>query len=203
MRLDDLHDRLPEQVIVLLTPERGLELRETERHEVMAVTYSTFADLAASCGAGQPCAQATRSELARAAGQFDITMFALDLTIPEGHRYPEPDSRQQPEMTFAEPDDSDTSVVYIPSRPYRVGQAQAVLELQPHEGKLTMLVYSSQEMLRAGCGPHQDFITIRIEYVNEVAWRAGAEATLLDPVLAEESRHTAPVVDWASRDLFS
>lgn len=118
----------------------------------------------------------------------------MDMPLPDGHRYPEPDPRDEPELPQLDETLPD-GLVYVPSRPTgRRRGRNVVLELQPHEGRRTLLAYESLDALRAGCGPYQSCVSIRADRLDEVASQAGAEAVLFNPVLSEQARHTAPVL---------
>lgn len=159
--------------------------------------YSSIQRLVAACGAGQPWVSITSDELEAACAEHGVAAVALDTAHPEGHRYPEPDPREQPELEPL-PDQDDGSLVYVPSRPVSEGDTQVNLELQPDKaGRAMLLAYSSPELLVAGCGPYQPWVAIHATDIDLVAEEAGACGVLFNPELAEDSRHTGPVQDWS------
>lgn len=138
----------------------------------------------------------SRDHLSGVCDEFEITIVALDLPLPTGHRYPEPDVHERPDLAAAMPLDDD-GLLYLASRPVRSWNDLVELELQPDaRGRLMVLAFTTQEQLAAGCGPHQAWVAVPADLVDEAAFRADADGVLFNPVLAEESRHTAPVQDW-------
>jgi hypothetical protein len=201
VRVDDLDEELPENVFVLVLPGDvarggGVELWRTHRRDRTLVGYSSISGLVSACGGGQPWALLARDQLIQVCDEHEITIVALDLPLPEGHRYPEPDAGEQPDLDDAVPL-HDGGLLFVASRPLRSWTELVELELQPDaRGRLMLLAYTSQEELDAGCGPHQAWVSIPAELLGEAAWRAGADGVLFNPILAEESRHTGPVHDW-------
>ncbi|WP_406629874.1 SAV_915 family protein [Amycolatopsis sp. WGS_07] len=205
VRLDDVRVRLPDLVFVLVTlgtegQPGGLEVRRTARNEFAVTAYSSIDRLVDACGSGQPWAQVTRDRLAEVCQELGIGIVVFDAVLDRLPRYPEVDSRDQPPLEPAEPLDEPDGCFYVPSRPVRAGQRVVELELQPvRDGRPVLLAYTSPELLAAGCGPHQPWVAVNGDDLEAVANEAGARGVLLNPVLAEESRHAAPVQDWASR----
>jgi hypothetical protein len=120
----------------------------------------------------------------------------LDLTP----RYSEVDSREQPPLDTLEPLSEHDGLLYVPSRPVQANQYVVELELQPDKaGRPIMLAYTTPELLAAGCGEHQPWVAIRMDDMADAAEESGAHGVLLNPVLAEESRHTGPVHNWNGR----
>ncbi|WP_158714543.1 SAV_915 family protein [Amycolatopsis sp. La24] len=205
VRLDDVPERLPELVFVLviLGPEGQpgrLEVRRTTRNESAVAAYSSIDRLVDACGSGQPWAQVARDRLLEACRELGIGIVAFDAVLDLVPRYPEIDSRDQPPLEPVRPLDDQDGFLYVPSRPVRAGQQIVELELQPaRNGRPVLLAYTSPELLAAGCGPYQPWVAINGDELEAVADEAGAHGVLLNPVLAEESRHAAPVRDWTSR----
>lgn len=74
----------------------------------------------------------------------------------------------------------------MPSRPFRAGDEQARLELQPTPGGLlALMAYSSRETLLAGCGPAQPWVSIPAGLLDEARQEAGADTIALDTPLPE------------------
>ncbi|GAB3354131.1 SAV_915 family protein [Amycolatopsis echigonensis] len=205
VRLDDVPDRLPDLVFVLVAPgtdkQSGeLEVRRTERNELAVAAYSSLDRLADACGSGQPWVQVTRERLLETCRELDLGIVVFDAVLDLVPRYPEVDSREQPPLEPAEPLAEPDGRCYVPSRPVRAGQQVVELELQPvRNGRPVLLAYTSPELLAAGCGPYQPWVAINGDDLEAIANEAGAHGVLLNPVLAEESRHAAPVHDWTSR----
>ncbi|MGV9297726.1 SseB family protein [Amycolatopsis sp. NPDC003676] len=205
VRLDDVPERLPDLVFVLVAPgtedQPGeLEVRRTERHEFAIAAYSSLDRLVDACGSGQPWTQVARDRLLEVCGELGIGIVVFDAVLDLAPRYPEVDSRDQPPLEPGEPLAEPDGRFYVPSRPVRAGQQTVELELQPiRNGRPVLLAYTSAELLAAGCGPYQPWVAVNGDDLEAVADEAGAHGVLLNPVLAEESRHTAPVREWASR----
>ncbi|WP_342779410.1 SAV_915 family protein [Amycolatopsis cihanbeyliensis] len=200
---DEVPRQAPDGLYLLTTPtgHGGVIELWTLRDGTSAVMgYSSIGRLMVACGSGQPFRHMAADEVESACESIGAKVVVVDTVPPGGQRYPEVDSRDQPDLPLLDAEDPDQPVVYVPSRPYRAGQRDAVLELQPHEGRLTLLAYTSRELLEEGCGPYQAWVSIPSHLLEEAAWRVGAEAVLFNPVLSEESRHTAPVLDWTRRD---
>lgn len=200
VRVDDLDEHLPEHVFVVVLPAEdtsgGIELWRTHRHDLSVVAYSSIGGLVAACGGGQPWALLSRDQLGRVCDDHKITIVAMDLPLPAGHRYPETEPSERPDLVPAEALSED-GLLYVPSRPLRSWNELVELELQPDvRGRLMLFAYSSREELDAGCGPYQAWVSIPADLIDEAAWRAGADGVLFNPILAEESRHTGPVQDW-------
>lgn len=200
LAVDELVKQAPTELLVLTHPHEGdaaggLELRSTPRGDVAAVAYTSIELLVEACGSGQPWVRIATAELDRIADRLGVTLVALDVWLPEGHRYPEADPGTQPDLEPVEPVDSDGAVFFVPSRPVRRSHRSVVLELQPdNAARPALLAYTSREHLEAGCGPHQAWVAIPAEMLAEAAERSGAQQVLFNPVLAEASRHTGPVL---------
>ncbi|WP_051166080.1 SAV_915 family protein [Amycolatopsis orientalis] len=205
VRLDDVRERLPDLVFVLVTLGTGeqpgeLEVRRTTRNEFAVAAYSSLDRLVEACGSGQPWARVTRDRLLEVCRELGIGVVVFDAVLDLVPRYPEVDSREQPPLEPAEPLAEPDGRLYVPSRPVRAGRQMVELELQPvRNGRPVLLAYTSPELLAAGCGPYQPWVAVESADLEAVADEAGAHGVLLNPVLAEESRHAAPVRDWTSR----
>ncbi|GAA3522302.1 hypothetical protein GCM10022222_00080 [Amycolatopsis ultiminotia] len=205
VRLDDIPERLPDLVFVLVTlgeggQPGGLEVRPTARKELAVAAYSSIDRMVDACGSGQPWAQLTRDRLIEVCHELGIGVVVLDAILDLAPRYPETDSRDQPPLEPADPLDEQDGYLYVPSRPVRTGQYVVELELQPvRSGRPVLFAYTSPELLTAGCGPYQPWVAIDADDLEAVVHESGAHGVLLNPVLAEESRHTAPVRNWTSR----
>lgn len=199
--IDDLAERAPDELFVLVLPANeesraGLELRRTQRGDLIAIAYTGIEPMVAACGSGQPWAKLPTAELEHLADQLGITLVALDAELPEGHRYPEADVGELPDMEPVEPI-PETATFYLPSRPFRHGDTRALLELQPDpRGRPLLLVFTSAELLCAGCGPNQAWVAIPAHALPDTVRETGAHRVLFNPILAEQSRHQGPVLDW-------
>jgi mRNA-degrading endonuclease toxin of MazEF toxin-antitoxin module len=202
VRLDDVADRLPELLFVLMTPREqgrpgGVEVRQTTRQEWAVVAYSSVDKLVSACGSGQPWAQVMRDRLEEICAELDIGVVVFDAVVDVAPRYQAIDSREQPPLEPLEPLDEHDGYLYVPSRPVREGQYTVELELQPDRtGYPVMLAYTSPELLAACCGDFQPWVSIHVDDLPGVIEESGAQGVLFNPVLAEESRHAGPVHDW-------
>ncbi|HEU5026449.1 MAG TPA: SAV_915 family protein [Spirillospora sp.] len=77
-----------------------------------------------------------------------------------------------------------TKVVYVPSRRFQQGDAMAEFALSRFEdGRRVLPMYSSLELLVAGCGEDQPWVAVQLrapEGVEELAELAGADVVLWD-----------------------
>ena len=129
--------------------------------------------------------------------EFDVVL--LDVAPPDGVAYPEVDVANAPDAEPA-PELSGPEVVYLPSRPTRVGDRRVWLEMQPDKrGRRALPAFTSVRELVAGCGEYQPWVSVRAERLSAVAADAGAEIVLFNPTLSDEARHTGPVQDWTRR----
>ncbi|WP_199432667.1 SAV_915 family protein [Qaidamihabitans albus] len=191
---DDVAGRVRSDLFVLTSPEGMLELGGTDRNEAVVWAYSTVGLLVESCGNGQPYARLTAHELAEALARQSSVFVALDVRHPDGVRYPEPDARDLPHAEELDEEPASAAVLWVPSQPVRPRDQRADLELHRDDsGRPMLLVYSSLERLRAGCGPYQAAVAIETHLIGEVARDVGAEGVVLNPELAEQARHTSAV----------
>ncbi|MCU1685412.1 MAG: hypothetical protein JWQ81_6151 [Amycolatopsis sp.] len=207
VRLDDAPDRLPELLFVLVTPPEGgqpggVEVRRTARQDKAVIAYSRIDLLVGACGAGQPWVQVTRDQLIAFCEELKVGTITLDAVVDVTPRYPEVDSRELPPLEPMEPLEEHDDLLYVPSRPVKEGQYGVELELQPDTGGRPLLMaYTSAQLLAAGCGEFQPWVAIRVDDIEEIVDESGARGVLINPVLAEESRHAGPVHDWNRRSL--
>ncbi|SNR27507.1 hypothetical protein SAMN06265360_10179 [Haloechinothrix alba] len=196
---EDLSGRAVEELYVLTGADGALELRQTPQGEIVFVAFTSFTRLATSCGAGQPHARPSFAELERVVEAIRPTVLVgLDVWLPEGHRYPEPDPRAQEPLERIEEVPAGDGRVWIPSRPVRKGDRTVMAELHPDEsGKPLLCVYTSLDALRQSCGPYQAAAAIEADSIEQVADESGARGVAINPVLAEEARHTGVVQDWS------
>ncbi|MFF0149130.1 hypothetical protein ATK36_4606 [Amycolatopsis sulphurea] len=205
VRFDDLNERLSELLFVLVTPaEAGrpgsIELRRTARHELAVAAYSSITRLVGVCGNGRPWVQVTRGRLIEFCDANDVGIVVLDAVLDLAPRYPEVDSREQPPLEPLEPLPEHDDLLYVPSRPVEFGQYVVELELQPDRaGRPVLMAYTTPELLTACCGEFQPWVAVHMDDIKDVIAESGASGVLMNPVLAEESRHTATVQDWSRR----
>lgn len=197
--VDDLAERLPDAVFLLVLPSDdghgGVEVWVRPRGDRVVLAFSSIQTLVAACGAGQPWVSVTREQLAEVCSELQVTLVGLDMAPPEGHRYPEPEVSELPDLEPWEP--VERRLLYVASRPMHSWTDLVQLELQPDKrGRLMVMAYTSEEALVAGCGPYQAWVSIPSDLIGEAVKRSGADGVLFNPVLAEESRHTAPVRHW-------
>jgi hypothetical protein len=83
--------------------------------------------------------------------------------------------------------------VYVPSQRLSAGAAAVAPEVRHlDDGRLALLVYSTLELLVAGCGKAQPWMAVRLERpgsVDELARLAGAEVVLRDVEVPVGLRH--------------
>lgn len=198
--LEDLPEcGLTELFVPTTSNNREVELRTTARGALVVAAYSSLESLVVCCGWGQPWVIMRPDRLASSAQAVGATEVALDVPLPEGHRYPDqPDERT--ELEPLEPS-ADLEIVYIPSRPFQAGQRRANLELQlDNARRRLLLVYPSPEALAEGCGPYQPWVAVDAARLPEVARQAGADGVVFNSRLVESARYQSPVRDWMARD---
>lgn len=206
VRVDDFAERLPSSVFVLTVPPEGdrpggLEVWTTGRNERALAAFSLVSWLMSTCGTGQPWVEVPTSTLKTLCLKQGVQAVALDLPLPTGPRYPEIDNRDQAPLEPAEPEPELGEYVYMPSRPVRAGQGMVEVEMQQHRRKLVVPTYTSPEALEAGCGPHQAWVSVRIDDLPAVIEDLEADGALLNPELSEAARHQGPVRDWRTRSI--
>jgi hypothetical protein len=144
--------------------------------------------------------QVTREILAEFCGERDVGVVVFEAVLDLAPRYPDVHSRDQPPLEPLVPVDAHDGFLYVPSRPIFRGQYVVELESQPDRvGRPLLLAYTSSELLTAGCGVFQPWVAIHVDDMPEVIEQSGAYGVLLNPVLAEESRHAVTVQNWNSR----
>ncbi|MBK1784427.1 SAV_915 family protein [Prauserella cavernicola] len=181
-------------------PDSAIELWELSAGQRVVVCYSTFTALAASCGTGQPFRRLDPTELAEVC-EVSRAQALLDEVLPVPPRYPELDTAEQPDLPLLDEATDEPELLYIPSRPTKPGADVVAIELQLHRRRPTLLAFTTAQALEAGCGPHQPYVAVPAELLETVMAESSAERVLFNPVLAEESRHTAPLLDWSSKSV--
>lgn len=200
--MEDLAVRGTEVIYVLTYPEGVLDLYQSPHSELVMWLYSSLENLVEACGAGQPYVRAAPEQVVGFAEMLETPVLAaLDVWHPEGSRYPEPDVREVEPLEPMEAYAPDQSVMWIPTRPVRVGDLEVGVEVHCNDQGVPLLaVFTSIEALRESCGPYQAASAIRSDRVEEVAWQAGAQGVVFDPMLADSARYNAPRRDWTRRN---
>lgn len=170
-----------------------LELRavgEQERRAVLA--YSSLDRFLESCGADQPWVLLTVERLTAVAqdgaGGFRFSVM-LDVSLPADLRGTA-GGMADAEASWDAPDSEDWSWLYLPSRPFRAGQEQAELELQPMPGeRLAVMAYTSRRSVEVGCGEQQPWVSVPAGLMSDVRRQAGADTICLDTPLPPYLRH--------------
>jgi hypothetical protein len=194
----DEFDRLPEELFAAsVSPHLGrsemlFELRETKAGQLAIMLYSSLPALVRACGTGQAWTKIHNVDLpwlARTVG-FDVLVF--DLALPAELRNPDLHATEFPDLDAIPADRNPMDKIYVPSKPFRDGDRQVRMELQPdQDGNPALLVYFSAEQLRAGCGPHQPWVAFPIKDLRWLARRAGARSVLFNAILNDAARHPA------------
>lgn len=170
-----------------------LELRavgEQERRAVLA--YSSLDRFLDSCGADQPWILLPAERLIAfaqdEAGGFGFSVL-LDVSLPP-HLRGTAGGMAGAEASWDVPDSEDWSWMYLPSRPFRAGQDQAELEMQPMPGeRLAVMAYTSRQSLEIGCGEQQPWVSVPAGLMADVRRQAGADTICLDTPLPRYLRH--------------
>lgn len=124
--------------------------------------------------------------------RLGFTVVLLDVGLPAELRRDA--VRAAEEKRESVPMDVDPStgepMVYVPSRPFRKGDVEARLELQPlTTGGLALLAYSSRQSLLDGCGSGQHYVRLRAPMLPEVMRQSGADSVLMDAPLPDYLRY--------------
>jgi hypothetical protein len=167
------------------------ELRETTGGTIALLAYSSLANLIKGCGTGQSWVTVPTTELPRLRRIVGFDVIALDLALPVELRHRELDDPATDHLEEMTPPPS-PELIWIPAQRPAPHARQVDLELWPDpNGQRALLACTSPSRLRAGCGPHQAFVSIRATDLRKVAREAGAETVLFNSFLDERSRHTA------------
>ncbi|MFI7672073.1 SAV_915 family protein [Actinophytocola sp. NPDC049390] len=206
--LRDLHevavDAEIDELLALALPDGDLELFITERNEQVLFCYTELRHLVTACGPGQPRLRVRLPHLVASAEAAGHPLFlALDTWHPAGVRYADPDVRELEPLPSADPVPPITRV-WIPTRPVEPGSKEARPELHYVAADEPMLLgYQSLSDLLDSCGPYQAAVAVHPRDLDEIVRTTGAHGVLMDAVLDEDVRHSAPVVDWRREDPFS
>ncbi|MGH3940875.1 MAG: SAV_915 family protein [Pseudonocardiaceae bacterium] len=187
---------LPAEIFVPARPGAAssgavLEVRELTDGRLAMVVYSSMERLIACCGGGQPWLAFGADQLPalQRGGGFDVVV--VDVDVPENLRRGMAGAIDG-EQAWHDPESTDWTLVFVPSRPFRPGDAEAKLELQPMPGdRLALMAYSSRELLCWGCGPHQPWVSVPAGLLDAVRQEAGAHTITLDTPLPARLRHVA------------
>lgn len=190
-------DRLPGIVYIAVEEADAIrksitfQLREMTRGGTALLAYSNRELLVAAYGQDQPFVALSSRELPALQSQLGFNVVVLDVQPPrspgEARQHAE-DERQAAPMDV----DHETGqpVVYVPSRPYRRGDAEAQLELQPlGDDQVALLTYSSRQALLDGCGPDQHYVRLPVDVLPQAMRQCGANRVLIDTSLPTHLRH--------------
>lgn len=188
---------MPEQVYVAANPDPAssgpalalYELGERGQHVILA--YLTLELFISSCGPDQPWMLTPSTHLSQLAQKSKDLTFSvlLDQRLPSALRGTATGLVTE-EPVWSDEESEDWMPLFIPSRPFRSGDQQALFELQPLTGgRLALMLYSSQRSLVAGCGPEQPWVSIPAGLISEARRQSGAHTICLDTPLPEGLRH--------------
>lgn len=176
---DEVHYMPPEVWVPIRLPAEGatevaLELRETGSNGLALVAFSSADALVAGCGSGQPFVMIPAADLKRLRHVVGFGCVVLDQGLPE--------LAQDGPLPEVVADDSLTSgLVYLPSRPHRLGASHADIKLFELEtGEIALLAYSSPQQLRACRGVKQPWVSIPPDTVEETCYQLGADIVVFD-----------------------
>lgn len=148
--------------------------------------YTALHVLASACGADTPWISVLSSRLPSLTPEVGADCVLIDAAMP----YEPADT---PAGTAPPSGDVEPAMLYAPSRPFRAGDEQAMLELQPIVGEqMALPVFSSPELLIAGCGQHQPWVSFPEHRLDEVRRSTGADVVFKDKALPEHVRHPPP-----------
>lgn len=183
---------IPTEGVNATTNRATIRLREMARGGTALLLYSSKERLVAAHGADHPAMALPARELPVLQRRLGFHAVLLDVALPAelrrqahqsaiGEREPVP---IEVDRATGEP------LVYIPSRPYRSGDDNAHLELQPlGKGRLALLAYSSRQSLLDGCGAEQHYVRLPVAMLPEAMRQCGADRVLIDTPLPDHLRH--------------
>jgi hypothetical protein len=103
------------------------------------------------------------------------------------------DDPGEPAPADGRPPDPVAPIAYIPSARFRPGDASLRFEVRSlADGRTALLVYSSLELLVAGCGQAQPWVAVRPtdpDGLEGLARRCGADVALWDVNVPADGRH--------------
>lgn len=200
----DERSELPGQLYLACRPDNSggdvmLELREWDGGQVVP-GYSTLDRFLEGCGRDQPWILVPSERLAeigleKTGSAFEPATFRfevlLNASLPHGARGTAGGLAGE-ESRWDDEDSEDWAMVHLASQPFRPGDDQALLELQPMSGDyLAVMAYSSAAAVEAGCGPHQASVRIPAGLIGEARRQSGADTICLDTPLPQQVRHTS------------
>jgi hypothetical protein len=146
-----------------------------------------------SCGTGQSWTKIHSLDLPWLARTVGFDVIAFDLALPVELRHPDLHAVEFPDLEKIPIDDGPTDRIYTPSRPFREGDGDVRVELQPdQDGNPALLAYFSVEQLRAGCGPYQPWVAFPSRELKWIARRAGARTVLFNAIVNDGARRRGP-----------
>jgi len=180
---------IPVRRLATADDEAMVELYEMTDARVALLAYSTLDHLAAAFGTVQSAMKLPAGDLPRLRRRLLFHAVLLDVSLPaEPRTESEPDAPEPLPLTV----DSATGepMVFVPSRPFSRADRRAQIELQrTADGKLTLMTYSSQSALSAGCGSDQHFVAFPVGRLIQVQHESGADSVLIDVPLPARLRH--------------
>ncbi|MBA8825320.1 hypothetical protein FHX42_002671 [Saccharopolyspora lacisalsi] len=208
----DETEYLPGQVYLAARPDEStgglmLEIREADQ-QLVVLAYSSLERFVEGCGPDQPwiLIPTTRlTELAteKAGGGGRLPSFRFGVMLDESLP---PELRGTAggwadEEAHWDEDESEESedwaIVHLAAQPFRDGDEQANLELQPMPGdRLAVMAYTSTAAVEAGCGPQQASVPVPAGLLSEVRQQAGAHTICLDTPLPPHLRHGTNEGNW-------
>ncbi len=164
---------VPTQRVTAGATEAAVELRETVRNGLALVAFSSAEALAAGCGADQALVTIPASELDHLRKVVGFACVVLDQGVPEQVQGGPLPGRGGPSLT--------SGMVYLPSRPHRLGSSRAEIKLAELEtGEVALLAYASPQLLRACCGTRQPWVSIPPDALEETCRHLGADVVVFD-----------------------
>jgi hypothetical protein len=153
--------------------------------------YSSRERLAAACGDQQAAMALPSRELPKLQRRLGFNAVLLDVSVPpEWSQRSVQSTSEQPGPLRAFDRRTCEPFVYVPSKPFRPGDSEAQLELQPlTTGHRALIAYTSQQALLDGCGPKQYFVRFPSSRLQEAMRQCGADRVLIDTTLPDHLRH--------------
>jgi hypothetical protein len=193
----DEFDHLPEVAHIPIehadTGEKTATVRlgELAHGGTALLVYSSRQRLAAACGDHQAAMVLSSRELPVLQRRLGFNAVLLDVSVPQGWSQGAGQSTLDQSGPMVTSDHvTGEPFVYVASRPFRRGDSDAQIELQPlTNGHRALLAYTSQQSLLDGCGPEQHFVRFHSSQLQEVMHQCGADRVLIDTTLPDYLRH--------------
>lgn len=170
-----------------------LAVREVGDGRQALPVYTALQVLGSAYGMDSPWISVMSSRLQSLAPEVGAGSLLVDAAMPDDAVAAGDQDSAEPHGTARSSGDIEPAMLYAPSRPFTEGDQQAMLELQPIVGdQFALVVFSSPELLVAGCGQYQPWVSFAEDLLETVRRSTGADVVFKDKALPEYVRHGPP-----------